>query len=78
MNLRPRSLVELRMIVPYSVARLTAWVPWLCVPDSHRVCPYRPAEPADVASIRQPGSAYITRSADPYPSNRTVRLDRAM
>jgi len=29
------------MHVPYrSVARLTAWVPWLCVPALRRVCPF--------------------------------------
>jgi len=24
-----------------SAARLTSWVPWLCVPASRRVCPFR-------------------------------------
>jgi hypothetical protein len=44
--------VDLRMRrSPCPVARLTAWVPWLCVPDSHRVCPYRPAKLAVGASI---------------------------
>ena len=63
---------------PYSVARLTAWVPWLCVPDSHRVCPYRPAKPlAGSASLRS-GLVRITRSADPGPVNRLFRLGRAM
>ena len=60
--------MDLRMIFLYSVARLTAKVPWLCVPDSHRVCPYRRAEPADVAIIPQPESVYITCTADPNPT----------
>jgi hypothetical protein len=72
--------VDLRMrCSSCSVARLTAWVPWLCVPPTHIGLPLSTS-----AACRQgqppPGreSVYITRSADPGPVNRLFRLDRAM
>jgi len=57
---RPRGRQETRWTCAWcassrSVARLTAWVPWLCVPDSHRVCPYRPARSAGKPILHEPG-----------------------
>jgi hypothetical protein len=59
------------MTFPWSAARLTAWVPWLCAPDSHRVCPYQPAKSAGKPTLHPRGSVYITFSVD---ERMTVRL----